>query len=95
MAHTYDERGKVTRTISERKKLAQLGPDYEIEREILEARQNKKAKQDAGMDMLLDAIKKKNKKVLMDQTHNGCKEKERQSQDGQTQVQNRGTDSSR
>ena len=27
--------------------------------------------------------------------HNGCKEKERQSQDGQTQVQNRGTDSSR
>ena len=62
MAHTYDERGKVTRTISERKKLAQLGPDYEIERDILEARQNKKAKQDAGMDMLLDAIKKKKKK---------------------------------
>ena len=62
MAHTYDERGKVTRTISERKKLAQLGPDYEIERDILEARQNKKAKQDAGMDMLLDEIKKKNKK---------------------------------
>ena len=52
---------KQTRTISERKKLAQLGPDYEIEREILEARQNKKAKQDAGMDMLLDAIKKKTK----------------------------------
>ena len=51
-----------TRTISERKKLAQLGPDYEIERDILEARQNKKAKQDAGMDMLLDEIKKKNKK---------------------------------
>ena len=62
MAHTYDERGKVTRTISERKKLAQLGPDYEIERDILEARQNKKAKQDAGMDMLLDEIKKKKKK---------------------------------
>ena len=62
MANTYDEKGRVTRTISERKKLAQLGPDYEIERDILEARQNKKAKQDAGMDMLLDAIKKKNKK---------------------------------
>ena len=62
MAHTYDERGKVTRTISERKKLAQLGPDYEIERDILEARQNKKAREDAGMDMLLDEIKKKKKK---------------------------------
>ena len=62
MAHTYDENGRQTRTISERKKLAQLGPDYEIERDILEARQNKKAKQDAGMDMLLDEIKKKNKK---------------------------------
>ena len=58
MAHTYDERGKVTRTISERKKLAQLGPDYEIERDILEARQNKKAQQDAAQDMLLDAIRK-------------------------------------
>ena len=54
--------GKVTNSISERKRLAQLGPDYEIERDILEARQNKKAKQDAGMDMLLDEIKKKNKK---------------------------------
>ena len=62
MAHTYDENGRQTRTISERKRLAQLGPDYEIERDILEARQNKKAKQDAGMDMLLDEIKKKNKK---------------------------------
>ena len=62
MAKTYDEKGRQTRTISERKKLAQLGPDYEIERDILEARQNKKAKQDAGMDMLLDEIKKKNKK---------------------------------
>ena len=58
MAHTYDERGKVTRTISERKKLAQLGPDYEIERDILEARQNKKAQQDAAEDMLLDTIRK-------------------------------------
>ena len=62
MAYTYDENGRQTRTISERKRLAQLGPDYEIERDILEARQNKKAKQDAGMDMLLDEIKKKNKK---------------------------------
>ena len=51
-----------TRTISERKRLAQLGPDYEIERDILEARQNKKAREDAGMDMLLDEIKKKKKK---------------------------------
>ena len=62
MAYTEDEKGKRTRTISERKKLAMLGPDYEIERDILEARQNKKARQDAGMDMLLDAIKKKKKK---------------------------------
>ena len=58
MANTYDEKGRVTRTISERKKLAQLGPDYEIERDILEARQNKKAQQDAAQDMLLDAIRK-------------------------------------
>ena len=58
MAKTYDENGRRTRTISERKKLAQLGPDYEIERDILEARQNKKAQQDAAQDMLLDAIRK-------------------------------------
>ena len=62
MAITYDENGRRTRTISERKRLAQLPDDLEIERDILEARQNKKARQDAGMDMLLDAIKKKNKK---------------------------------
>ena len=66
MAKTYDENGRRTRTISERKKLAQLGPDYEIERDILEARQNKKAQQDADQDMLLDAIRtsggKRNKK---------------------------------
>ena len=62
MAKTFDENGRQTRTISERKRLAQLGPDYEIERDILEARQNKKAREDAGMDMLLDEIKKKNKK---------------------------------
>jgi hypothetical protein len=63
MAMTYDEDGRQSRTITERKRrLAQLGPDFEIERDILEARENKKARQDAGMDMLLDAIKKKTKK---------------------------------
>ena len=62
MAITYDENGRQTRTISERKRLAKLPDDLEIERDILEARQNKKARQDAGMDMLLDEIKKKNKK---------------------------------
>ena len=64
MAKTYDEKGRMTRTISERKRLAKLGPDYEIERDILEARQNKKAREDAGKDMLLDEIfnRKKNKK---------------------------------
>ena len=63
MAMTYDEDGRQSRTITERKRrLAQLGPDFEIERDILEARQNKKARQDAGMDMLLDAVKKKKKK---------------------------------
>ena len=64
MAITYDENGKQTRTISERKKLAQLGPDYEMDREILDARMNKKAREDAGKDMLLDEIfnRKKNKK---------------------------------
>ena len=64
MALTYDENGKQTRTISERKKLAQLGPDYEMDREILDARMNKKAREDAGKDMLLDEIlnRKKNKK---------------------------------
>jgi len=63
MAITYDEDGRQSRTITERKRrLAQLGPDFEIERDILEARENKKARQDAGMDMLLDAIKKKTKK---------------------------------
>ena len=56
MARTYDEKGRMTRSISERKRLAQLGPDYEIERDILEARQNKKAREDAGKDMLLDEI---------------------------------------
>ena len=64
MAITYDENGRRTRTISERKRLAQLGPDYEMDREILDARMNKKAREDAGKDMLLDEIlnRKKNKK---------------------------------
>ena len=64
MAITYDENGKQTRTITERKKLAQLGPDYEMDREIFDARMNKKAREDAGKDMLLDEIlnRKKNKK---------------------------------
>ena len=64
MAITYDENGRQTRTITERKKLAQLGPDYEMDREILDARMNKKAREDAGKDMLLDEIlnRKKNKK---------------------------------
>ena len=59
MAITYDENGRQTRTITERKrKLAAMPDDLEIERDILDARQTKKAQQDAGMDMLLDAIKK-------------------------------------
>ena len=62
MAYTEDEKGKRTRTISERKKLAMLGPDYEMDREILEASMNKKAREDAGKDMLLDEIMNKKKK---------------------------------
>ena len=63
MAYTVNEDGRQSRTITERKRrLAQLGPDFEIERDILDARANKKAQQDAGMDMLLDAVKKKTKK---------------------------------
>ena len=58
MAITYDENGRQTRTITERKRLAGLPDDLEIERDILEARQNKKAQQDAARDMLLDAIRK-------------------------------------
>ena len=62
MAHTYDENGRQTRTISERKRFAQLGPDYEMDREILDARMNKKAREDAGKDMLLDEIFNRKKK---------------------------------
>ena len=54
--------GKITNSISERKKLAQLGPDYEMDREHLEARMNKKAREDAGKDMLLDEIFNRKKK---------------------------------
>ena len=55
--NTMDEHGVRSRTITERKrKLARLDPDYEIERDILEARNSKKAKEDAGRDMLLDEI---------------------------------------
>jgi len=37
--------------------------DYEIERDILDARQNKKAREDAGKDMLIDEIfNRKNRK---------------------------------
>ena len=68
MAITYTMKGEnpddieQSRTITERKrKLARLDPDFEIERDILEARNNPKARQDAGMDMLLDAVKKKTK----------------------------------
>ena len=46
-----------TRTITERKrKLAKIPDDLEIERDILDARSNKKAREDAGKDMLLDEI---------------------------------------
>ena len=41
--------------------LAKLPDDLEIERDILEARANKKAMEDAGRDMLLDEIKRKTK----------------------------------
>ena len=54
-----------TRTITERKrKLAELPDDLEIERNILDARSNKRAREDAGKDMLLDEIfNKKNRKT--------------------------------
>ena len=42
-------------------RLAGIPDDLEIERDILEARSNKKAQQDAAMDMLLDAVKKQTK----------------------------------
>ena len=39
-----------------------MGEDLEAEREILDARLNKQAQQDAGMDALLDAVKNSGKK---------------------------------
>ena len=65
MAKTYDEDGRQSRTITERKrKLAKLPDDFEIERDIPDARNSKKARQDAGEDMLPDEIfnRKKNKR---------------------------------
>ena len=55
--------GVVSNSQLERKqqRLAKIPDDLEIERDILEARANKQAQQDAGMDMLLDAVKKKTK----------------------------------
>ena len=62
MAYTVNEDGRQSRTITERKrKLAKLPDDLEIERDILDARNNPKAQQDAGEDMLLDEVKKKTK----------------------------------
>ena len=43
------------------RKLA-MSEDLEAEREILDARLNRQAQQDAGMDALLDAVKKSGKK---------------------------------
>ena len=63
MAITYDEDGRQSRTITERKRrLAKLPDDLEIERDILDARNSKKARQDAGEDMLLDEIFNRKKK---------------------------------
>ena len=65
MAYTINEDGSQSRTITERKrKLAKLPDDFEIERDILDARNSKKERQYAGEDMLLDEIfnRKKNKK---------------------------------
>ena len=60
--NTMDEHGFGSRTITERKRrLAKLDPDFEIEKLILDARNNPKAQQDAGEDMLLDEVKKKTK----------------------------------
>ena len=42
-------------------RLAGIPDDLEIERDILDARANKKAMEDAGKDMLLDEIKRKSK----------------------------------
>ena len=61
--NTIDMEGVMSNSQLQRKqqRLAKIPDDLEIEREILEARQNKQAQQDAGMDILLDAVKKKTK----------------------------------
>ena len=61
--NTIDMDGTMSSSQLERKeqRLAKIPDDLEIERDILEARQNKQAQQDAGMDMLLDAVKKRTK----------------------------------
>ena len=61
MAITYNEDGSKKVRKGNKKAIA-MGPDYEIERDILEARQNKKAREDAGKDMLLDEIFNKKKR---------------------------------
>ena len=60
MAITYNEDGSKKIRKGNKKAIA-MGPDYEIERDILDARANKKAMEDAGRDMLLDEIKRKSK----------------------------------
>ena len=67
MAKTYDEKGRQTRTITERKRLARLGPDFEAERDILDAQNDPGLKKldniDKGQDKILDKIfNKKNRK---------------------------------
>ena len=65
MAHTYDEKGRRTRTITERQ-LAK-GEDFEAERDILDAQNDPGLKKldniDKGQDKILDKIfNKKNRK---------------------------------
>ena len=61
MAITYNMDGSKKIRKGSKKAIA-MEPDYEIERDILEARQNKKAREDAGRDMLLDEIFNRKKK---------------------------------
>ena len=63
MANTFDEKGRKTKTIPERIRLAKIPDDLEQERDILDHRRNKKAAKDVGEDALLDEIfNTKNKK---------------------------------
>jgi hypothetical protein len=61
MAITYNEDGSKKVRKGNKKAIA-MGPDYEMDREHLEARMNKKAREDAGKDMLLDEIFNRKKK---------------------------------